>query len=215
MCFIELTPRQEQIIEIVKKYAPIAGERIAALLNVRRATLRPDLTVLTMTGLLEARPRVGYFWSGKTRWMLAAEGICCLKVDEVKAFPVVVAGRTSVYDSIVALFTEDTGTLFIVSDEGYLEGIVSRKDLLKVALGKVDLHKIPVRVVMTRVPNVITVTGNETVYEAARKLVEHEIDALPVVEPFFDDSGKEKLQVVGQFTKTTVARIFVELGEGR
>ncbi|HBI27027.1 MAG TPA: transcriptional regulator, partial [Peptococcaceae bacterium] len=45
---MQLTPRQEQILEIVKENTPITGERIANKLNVRRATLRPDLTVLTM-----------------------------------------------------------------------------------------------------------------------------------------------------------------------
>ncbi|MDD2361277.1 MAG: helix-turn-helix domain-containing protein, partial [Syntrophaceticus schinkii] len=54
------------MIEIVKENTPITGEKIANKLNVRRATLRPDLAVLTMAGLLEARPRVGYFYSGKT-----------------------------------------------------------------------------------------------------------------------------------------------------
>ncbi len=199
----------------MKKHAPITGEKIATLLNVRRATLRPDLAVLTMAGILEARPRVGYFCSGKTPKMLAAEEIRRLKVDEVKSVPVVVTAKTSVYDSIVALFTEDAGTLFIVSEEGYLEGVVSRKDLLKVALGRADLRKVPVQVVMTRVPNVITVTGKESVFEAARKLYEHEIDALPVVEPVVDSSGKERLKVTGRFTKATVTRIFVELGEGK
>jgi len=179
---------------------------------VRRATLRPDLAVLTMAGLLDARPRVGYFYDGKKPGLLAAKEVHRLAVDTVKAVPVVVRGGTSVYDCIVALFTEDIGTLFIVSETGYLEGVVSRKDLLKVAMGGVDLPKIPVRVVMTRVPNVVTVRGGESVYEAARLLVEREIDALPVVEPE-TASGKEALRVTGRFTKTTVTRIFVELGE--
>lgn len=183
------------------------------MLNVRRATLRPDLSILTMAGLLEARPRVGYFFSGRTPGMLAAELVRRLKVDEVKAVPVVVGGGTSVYDSIVALFTEDVGTLFVVSPQGYLEGVVSRKDLLKVALGQGDLHKIPVRVVMTRVPNVVTAAVDESVYEAARKLFEHEIDAVPVVKVETDEKGKERMKVVGRFTKTTVTRIFVEMGE--
>ncbi|HAA89129.1 MAG TPA: transcriptional regulator [Peptococcaceae bacterium] len=210
---MQLTPRQEQIIEIVRKYAPITGERIAELLNVRRATLRPDLAVLTMAGLLEARPRVGYFCSDKALQVLAVEEVRRLKVDEVKAVPVVVEGKTSVYDSIVAMFTEDVGTLFIVSENGYLEGVVSRKDLLKVALGKADLREIPVGVVMTRMPNVVTVSGDETVYEAAKKLVDHEVDALPVVEPVTGEDGKERFRITGRFTKTTVARLFVELGE--
>ncbi|HHV33984.1 MAG TPA: helix-turn-helix transcriptional regulator [Syntrophomonadaceae bacterium] len=212
---MRLTPRQEQIIEIVKENTPITGEKIANKLNVRRATLRPDLAVLTMAGLLEARPRVGYFYSGKTPYMLIAEEIRHLKVIEVKSVPVVVMEDVSVYDAIVALFTEDVGTLFIVNSDGYLEGAVSRKDLLKVALGRGDLHKIPVQVVMTRVPNIVTVSGEESVYEAAGKLVEHEVDALPVVEVLAEDGDTERLKVIGRFTKTTVARIFVEMGEGR
>jgi predicted transcriptional regulator len=87
---------------------------------VRRATLRPDLAVLTMAGLLEARPRVGYFYSGKTPYMLIAEEIRHLKVMEVKSVPVVVTEDASVYDAIVALFTEDVGTLFIVTNDSCL-----------------------------------------------------------------------------------------------
>jgi DeoR/GlpR family transcriptional regulator of sugar metabolism len=57
---IELNERQERILAIVKNEGPITGERIASLLNVTRAALRPDLAVLTMSGFLEAKPRVGY-----------------------------------------------------------------------------------------------------------------------------------------------------------
>ena len=58
---IELNKRQEHIIQIVKDHYPITGESIAAQLGLTRATLRPDLAILTMAGYLEARPRVGYF----------------------------------------------------------------------------------------------------------------------------------------------------------
>ena len=44
-------------------------------------------------------------------------------------------------------------------------------------------------------------------------MVEHEVDALPVVEEVRDEDNKEKLKVIGRFTKTTIARIFVEMGE--
>ncbi len=63
---IELNKRQEHIIQIVKDHGPITGESIAAQLGLTRATLRPDLAILTMAGYLEARPRVGYFYTGKT-----------------------------------------------------------------------------------------------------------------------------------------------------
>jgi hypothetical protein len=45
--------------------------------------------------------------------------------------------------------------------------------------------------------------------------VVHEVDALPVVEVISEDSDREMLKVIGRFTKTTVVRIFVEMGEGR
>ena len=53
---MKLTKRQENILEIVTNYGPITGERIAEMLSLTRATLRPDLAILTMSGLLEARP---------------------------------------------------------------------------------------------------------------------------------------------------------------
>lgn len=64
---IELNKRQEDILQIVKENGPITGEHIAERLNLTRATLRPDLAILTMAGFLDARPRVGYFYSGKKR----------------------------------------------------------------------------------------------------------------------------------------------------
>lgn len=47
---IELNKRQEHIIQIVKDHGPITGESIAAQLGLTRATLRPDLAILTMAG---------------------------------------------------------------------------------------------------------------------------------------------------------------------
>lgn len=35
---------------------------------------------------------------------------------------------------------------------------------------------------MTRMPNIVLTTPEETLLEAAMKLIEHEIDSLPIVE---------------------------------
>ena len=72
---IELNKRQEQILQIVKDEGPITGEHIADQLSLTRATLRPDLAILTMAGYLEARPRVGYFYTGKTGAQLLTDKI--------------------------------------------------------------------------------------------------------------------------------------------
>lgn len=61
---MKLTARQEEIIKIVKKEQPISGDKIAASLGLTKPTLRSDLAVLTMTGILDAKPKVGYFFSG-------------------------------------------------------------------------------------------------------------------------------------------------------
>jgi len=213
--FLELTRRQEAILEIVKKEGPITGERIAERLSLTRATLRPDMAILTMTGLVEARPRVGYYYSGKSPDRVIAERLHQTKVADVKSVPVVVTERCSVYDAVVTMFVEDVGTLFVVNEEGLLEGVVSRKDLLKSTIGAQDVHRLPVSVIMTRMPNVITVDPGDSVWAAAKKLVAHEVDAVAVVRPAAAGSGRKGLEVVGRLSKTNIVKLFVELGEER
>ena len=62
---MQLNERQEKIVEIVKTHGPITGEKVAEQLNLTRASLRPDLAFLTQIGLLDARPRVGYYYKGE------------------------------------------------------------------------------------------------------------------------------------------------------
>lgn len=211
---MQLTPRQKAILDIVKKEGPITGEQIAERLNLTRATLRPDMAILTMSGILEARPRVGYFHSGKKTGRVFGEKLQRIQVGEVKSVPVVVPEKCTVYDAVVTMFIEDVGTLFVVREGGFLEGIISRKDLLKTTLGGHDIHKLPVGVIMTRMPNIIYAEPDESVLDAARKLISHEVDALPVVRAVKAQDGSTGYEVVGRFSKTNITRLFVELGEG-
>ncbi len=196
----------------MKKYEPITSEQIAERLNLTRSALRSDLAVLTMVGVLEARPRVGYFSTGKIPKNLMSERINDIKVDSIKAVPSVIKEDTSVYDAIVTLFLTDVGTLFITGENESLAGLVSRKDLLKTAIGNVDVHKMPIGMIMTRMPNIVTVTPEESAYDAAKKIVDHQVDALPVVEVVVE-GDKEQYKVVGRVTKTTITKLFVELGK--
>ncbi|MCY8081663.1 transcriptional regulator CcpN, partial [Bacillus haynesii] len=100
MSTIELNKRQEHILQIVKENGPITGEHIAEKLNLTRATLRPDLAILTMSGFLEARPRVGYFYTGKTGTQLLADKLKKLQVKDFQSIPVVIHENVSVYDAI-------------------------------------------------------------------------------------------------------------------
>ncbi len=208
---IQLSERQEKIIDIVKYNQPITSENIAKRLELTRSTLRPDLAILTMSGILDARPKVGYFYTGKTTLSFISEKIREIKVADRKSVPVVVDEESSIYDAIVTMFLEDVSTIFVTSN-GYLSGVVSRKDFLKNAIGGLDLYKTPIGVIMTRMPNIVVTTLEETVLEAAIKLIEHEVDSIPVVEVVSTDGEEKVYKVVGRITKTTITRLFVDLG---
>ncbi|GAB7386332.1 transcriptional regulator CcpN [Bacillaceae bacterium] len=199
-------------MQIVKEEGPITGEQIAEKLSLTRATLRPDLAILTMAGYIDARPRVGYFYSGKTGRQLLGEKLRKPLVKDYKALPVVVKESSSVYDAICTLFLEDVGTLYVVNEKGYLAGVVSRKDLLRATLGNQNLSDMPVSIIMTRMPNIVTCTPEESLYEVAKKLINYQIDSIPVVKEV-KEGNKKCFELVGRVTKTTITKAFVELGE--
>ena len=90
MVWIELSERQKKIVDIVKDNSPITGEQIAERLKLTRATLRPDFTVLTMIGMLEARPKVGYLYSGNAISGIFLKQVKSLKVSDIKSLPIIV-----------------------------------------------------------------------------------------------------------------------------
>ncbi|MBF2363867.1 helix-turn-helix transcriptional regulator [Listeria marthii] len=197
---IELSPRQHQIVAYVRANEPATGDSIAAHLKLTRATIRADLSILTMTGILDARPKVGYFYSGLENNPIRFDEIRQLKVADIMTQPFFAKKETSVYDAIVMLFMEDIGSLYVV-DEDRLVGLVSRKDLLKGALADADTKATPIATVMTRMPNLVTVSKDYTVLHAAEQLVFHQIDSLPVL---------ENAKVVGKISKTRITALFVD-----
>lgn len=211
MCTIKFSPRQEEIIRLVKENPPITSEKIAGRLNVTRAALRSDLAILTMTGILEARPKVGYIYSQKPSNSVLYDYIRKIKVKDIMTKPVVTGEETKVYDAIVYLFLNDVGTLFI-ENKGCLVGAVSRKDFLKLAIGGTgDMKQIPVGVIMTRMPNIICVKAEDSAYMSAKKIIEHEVDSLPVVEKFTEEN-KDSYKIVGKVSKTSITKLLVKLG---
>lgn len=209
MIYIELSTRQKKIIKIVQESEPITSEQIAKNLDVTRATLRPDLAILTMIGILDARPKVGYFYSGKSAINIFAQEVKDMKVQDIMSIPIVVTEESSVYDGVVTLFLEDVGTIFVVS-KGSLTGVVSRKDFLKSAMGGVDMNKVPIGMIMTRSPNIVTVTPEDSALSAAIKIMDHEVDSLPVVNKVKEEE-QEVVKVIGRISKSNITKLFVEL----
>ena len=208
---MQLSERQNKILQIVEEHEPITGEHIAELLMVTRAALRPDLAVLTISGFLEAKPRVGYTINNKQPNNEFREIVDRYCVEEVQSVPVVIKDNCSVYDAIVTLFTEDSGSLFVVDKNNYLCGVVSRKDLLKATMGKVEIHQVPINVIMTRRPNIVTVMASDSIMQAVRKIVEHEVDCLPVVKNLAEPGTEEKIEITGKISKTNITRLFLDL----
>ena len=210
---MKLTSRQEEIIKIVKEGQPVTSEALASKLGVTRAALRADLAILTMIGILDARPKVGYIYVGRKLNGEVLDNISKIKAETIMSKPVIVNESTTVYDAIVFLFLNDVGTLF-VENNGALVGAVSRKDFLKIAIGGTDIHKVPVGVIMTRMPNIIFGYLDDSAYALAKKIIEHEIDSIPIVEKIEDDTKeKDKYKIVGKISKTNITKLFVKLGE--
>ncbi len=201
-----------EIIRLVKQHEPITGDQIAEMLGLSRPTIRSDFSLLVMLGFLDAKPKVGYFL-GKS----VSDGnpisrrLLGMKVKEAQSVAVNVRETTSVHDAVVTLFLEDVGSLIVTDEDGMLVGMLSRKDLLKFALGNANASATPVSLVMTRQPNIITVSPDESILEAARRMIDHQVDSLPVVVATAKDASKLKQEVVGRITKTTMTRMLIDL----
>ena len=213
MSIIALSNRQKRIAEIVRLEGPITGEHIAERLNVTRAALRSDLAILIMGGILDARPKVGYYYTGKNTIGMLMEEISNICVKDLQSVPIAIGQDKSAYEAIVTMFLEDVGSVFILDESGLLSGVVSRKDLLKAAINNADLHSLPVVMVMTPLSKIVVVNEDESVASAARKVIDNDIDSLPVVRAV--NVGKRSYEVVGRITKTNFTRLLVDLAEGK
>jgi DeoR family transcriptional regulator, catabolite repression regulator len=161
-----------------------------------------------MAGFLDARPRVGYFYTGKSGTQLLTENLQKIYVKDYQSIPVVVNENVSVYDAICTMFLEDVGTLFVVDQNTILVGVLSRKDLLRASIGKQELSTIPVNIIMTRMPNITMCEREDLLIDIAKKLIEKQIDALPVVR-----KTENGFEVIGRLTKTNITKAFVALGD--
>lgn len=165
-----------------------------------------------MLEYIDAKPKVGYFPIGKsTKNHQLNQGLMQLKVKDVQAMPVIVRETATVNDAVVTLFLDNVGSLIVADAEGVLLGVISRKDLLKVTLGNPSASTMPVGLIMTRSPNVITVSPEDDIIEAARKMMHYQVDSLPVVIIHSNDKGIESSEVVGRITKSTMTQILLDL----
>jgi CBS domain-containing protein len=207
-CAMKLTERQDRLVSLLRNEGPLTAEAIAGRMDMKKTTLRPDLTFLVRSGILSAKPKVGYYFDGISN-PSSQRNYTNLRVRDVLGPVQVVRENSSVYDAVVTLFLEDVETLFVVSDQDHLIGAISRKDLLKATIGGADLNKLPIGMVMTRLNHLVTVLEEDPLALAVNRLIEYEADAIPVVRPA-DKNVKRAFFVVGTISKTNITSLFYE-----
>lgn len=200
---MKLTKRQKEIVEIVKKDQPVSGEKISELLDVSRATLRSDLSFLTLVGILKASPKVGYTYAGSDLETLFFFDTFQKKVEDVMTSPVLVTHDSFIQDAIITLFMYDSDVLYVIDEKKQLLGILSRKDLLRAALNA-NIDVTPVAVCMTRMPHIKTCHKDLNILEAAALLQDFAIDSLPVVEE------QNEAHIIGTITKSALLNFIIQ-----
>ena len=200
---LKLSERQKKIVEIVKIQQPVSGERISELLDISRATLRSDLSFLTLVGILKATPKIGYTYSGSDLETLFFFDTFQKDVADIMTSPVLVTHDSYIQDAIITLFMYDADVLYVIDEDKLLLGIMSRKDLLRASLNS-NIDSTPVAVCMTRMPHIITCNKDMNILEAAVLLQDHSIDSLPVVEETNDR------KIVGSVTKSALLDYIIQ-----
>lgn len=124
--------------------------------------------------------------------------------------PITVADDTPIDEALKAMREKNVRRLPVLNDKGDLVGIVAEKDILyaspspATSLSIHEIHylvsRIKVSEIMTK--NVITVSDDTPLEEAARVMADNRIGALPVMH-----DGK----LAGIITETDVFKIFLEL----
>lgn len=199
---MKFSPRQKEIVEIVKHNEPISGDEIAKKLGLTKSTLRSDFAVLTMTGVLEARQKIGYIYSGRSEDSLLTDAFAEYQVKDIMIEALTTYAKTSVNEAITQLFMYDAGSLYIIDpNDQALQGLVSRKDLLRSSIGQPA--DTPLGVIMTRMPNIIVIQPDQSVLEAARLIAQHQVDSLPVV--------TANHEILGKISKTHIVNLLVDL----
>jgi len=211
---MQLSDRQNKIIEIVKENQPVKSNDIAEILDMNRATIRPDLKILSMMGILEAKRKVGYFYTGRSLLHILGSYIKTISVMEIQSEPTIVDENTSIYDGIITMFTKNAGSLYVV-DGKYLSGVVSRKDFIKAMIGRKEVESLPITLIMTRMPHIIYLEPNESVYNAAYKTMFYEVESLPIISKEMDDDGNERLELIGKVSRTNITRYVVNMGKSK
>ncbi|MEN2663710.1 CBS domain-containing protein [Lacticaseibacillus rhamnosus] len=191
------------MVQLLKAKSPMTGEMLATQLKISLATIRADLRLLTTVGILDARPKVGYVYQGASVLSVDNDALFNTPIAKILLPPTEIKLTTSMEEAVTKLFLADVGSLYVLDDDGALVGLISRKDLLRASFTDRDTT-LPASIVMTRMPNVVTVTADTTIMAASKLLLKHNVDSLPVIQKHGDT------HVIGKITKNRIFKYLIE-----
>ncbi|WP_203651910.1 helix-turn-helix transcriptional regulator [Secundilactobacillus yichangensis] len=201
---MEFTERQQRIVKMLKAKSPLTGEKIAGQLKLSVPTIRADLRLLTAVEVLKARPKVGYVYYGDSKLGVDYANLYDQPISTIMQPAATIKDDATLQAAISKLFLQDVGTLFVLDQTDQLVGLISRKDLLRASFNNSNPESVLASVIMTRMPNIVTVTADTTVKQAGQQLLKHKVDSLPVV----DKSAPKS--VIGKITKNRIFQHFIE-----
>ena len=79
---------------------------------------------------------------------------------------------------------------------------------MRASIGKQELTTLPVNIIMTRMPNITMCLREDLLIDVAKKLIDKQIDGLPVVK-----ETEKGFEVIGRVTKTNITKALVALAE--
>lgn len=101
-------------------------------------------------------------------------------VDQMKRYGVISCGcKATLLEAARLMMEEDISALVVIDQEGFLQGIISRTDLLRAKTRAENWMAEPVENWMSK--EVVTVQGSDHLSTAARLLLEHHIHRLVAV----------------------------------
>jgi CBS domain-containing protein len=206
---LQPTSRQKKIIDIVRHSQPITSKEIAEQLSLSMPTIRADLRLLTAFGILDAKPRIGYTYDDSPEKHLSYQQLFQTPISTILQKPTEIKENATLTEAVNTLFIEDVGSLYVVDDHRHLVGLISRKDLLRATLNNTNASLTLASTVMTRMPNIFTVTPDIVVIKAGQLLLDRKVDSLPVVDQ------TDQQMVVGKITKNRIFQHFIEIGLNR
>lgn len=153
--------KNEDLINVGKIMRVLGGGGHPAAGSALMKSVNPDTVIDTITELIKGDQQG------------------TILVGDIMSFPVFTILQDATMDELSRILVEKGCTgMPVVNDQGHMVGVVSKRDFRKVK--KAQQMQSPVKAFMS--PNLVTITPEKSVMEAARIMVKYDIGRLPVLQ---------------------------------